>query len=281
MNKYLLLIVILATAACAHVAVTAANVPALLSDQRITRDVDFGSDYGSRLDIYQPADMHAPHPVIVFYYGGAWKTGSKEDYRFVADAFTSRGYVVVIPDYPKYPKVKFQDWQKDAAKSFAWAHEHIKAYGGNPMQVYIVGHSAGAHIGALLAADPSYLKAEKGETSWIRAFAGMAGPYSFEPYEPDFIDMFGPPERYPLMMVDTRISGKQPPMLLLWGKADKDVGYENMEKLEAAIKQKGGEAQVKLYDDMGHIDIIASMAKLSTVTAPVADDIDRFFKQYR
>lgn len=281
MKKYILLIAVFLTASCAQAAVTAANFPTLFSSQKVARNIDFGSKYGSKLDIYQPAEVKDSYPVIVFYYGGAWKTGSKDDYRFVAQEFTSRGYIVVIADYAKYPTVKFPEWQKDAAKSFAWVHNNIAAHKGDPWQTYVLGHSAGAHIGALLATDGNYLYEEQGHPSWIRAFAGLAGPYSFTPDEPDYQDMFGPPERYQYMQVDTFINGGQPPMLLLGGKDDKDVQFSNAEKVAAAIRQKGGEVELKQYDNTNHIDLIASLAVLSTASAPVANDVDAFFKRHQ
>src|SRR6185312_13484382 len=102
-----------------------------------------GSPYGSKLDVYMPADNASSHPVIVFFYGGSWKNGSRSDYRFAAEAFTSRGYVVVIPDYIKYPAAKYPAWQLDGAQAVVWVHDNITRYGGDASALFVLGHSAG------------------------------------------------------------------------------------------------------------------------------------------
>ena len=73
-------------------------------------------------------------PVVVFFYGGSWQSGRRQDYSFVAQALTSRGCVVVIPDYRLYPEANFPAFVEDGAAAFAWVHEHISRFGGDPGQ---------------------------------------------------------------------------------------------------------------------------------------------------
>ncbi len=280
MSKISLLMVtltaLLATA-CSKTALVAANFPAIFSGQKITRDIDFGSPHDQKLDVYVPEGDVKNHPVIVFFYGGAWEYGSKNDYRFAAEAFTSRGYVVVIPDYVKYPKYKFPAWQTDAANAVTWTHNNITKFNGNPNQIFVMGHSAGAQIGALLSTDKSY-----GVRSYIKAFAGLSGPYDFTPEEADYKDMFSTSgENYKNIRVTNFVDGKQPPMLLLWGKDDKVVGEINITHLEAGLKARGGEYKVKFYDNVDHIDTVAALAILARGRAPVVDDVDAWFKRER
>src|SRR5262249_25592652 len=157
-------------------------------------------------------------------------------YRFAGDAFARHGYIAVIPDYRKYPRVRFPAFVEDSAKALAWVYSHIADYGGDRDRIFVAGHSAGAHICAPLTADPHYLAHEGQDRSTvIRGFAGLAGPYAFTPSEPDLEDMFGPPERYPAMQVTTFIDGTQPPMLLLYGGSDTTVRRYNLDRLEARI----------------------------------------------
>lgn len=282
MNKFGLLLVTISSlfaSACSKTAVVAANFPALFSDQQITRNIEFGSDNHSKLDVYVPADNQETHPVIVFFYGGKWEMGSRKIYRFAAEAFTSRGYVVVIPDYIKYPKAKFPAWQEDAAKAVAWVHGNIGKYKGNPEQIVLMGHSAGAQIAALLATDNEYLAKVGGSRSWVKAFAGLAGPYDFTPEDEDLKDMFSTAgDNYNKIRVSNYIDGKQPPMLFLWGKDDKDVGKINIEHVETALKAKGGDYKIIYYDNVDHIDIVAALAVLARSRAPVIDDVDEWFE---
>lgn len=276
MNKYAPLILVLVLCACTSTLKVAANFPAYFSSQEIKRDVHFGSKYSSTADIYIPDNAKTNNPVIVFFYGGAWKYGDKETYRFLAEAFTSRGYVVVIPDYIKYPKYKFPVWQQDAAEAVKWTYKNIGKYGGDNANIYLMGHSAGGQIAALLATDNRY-----GVRRYTRAFAGLAGPYDFTPEEPEYKDMFSTSgKNYRNMRVGSFIDGSQPPMLMLWGSDDETVGKENIEHVEKALKARGGKYKIKIYDDVSHVGIVGATAILARGNAPVVDDVDQWFKQY-
>ncbi|MDI7066444.1 alpha/beta hydrolase, partial [Klebsiella pneumoniae] len=99
-------------------------------------------------------------PVVVFFYGGSWQNGARSDYLFVGQALTSRGFVAVLPDYRTYPDTRFPGFMEDAAAAVRWARDHAAEYGGDPSRIFLMGHSAGAHIVALLATDGHYLAAQ-------------------------------------------------------------------------------------------------------------------------
>jgi hypothetical protein len=63
-----------------------------------TTDIPYGSDPRQKLDVYLPKKRVPNAKVVIFFYGGSWRDGSKTDYRFVAQALTSRGFIVVLPD---------------------------------------------------------------------------------------------------------------------------------------------------------------------------------------
>ncbi|MGO8953261.1 MAG: alpha/beta hydrolase [Rhodomicrobium sp.] len=255
------------------------NLAPAFSGTAIVRDAVYGPEPWQRLDIYGPPRRKTRNlPVVVFFYGGRWTVGSKEIYRFAGDAFAKRGYIAVIPDYSKYPAVRFPAFVEDGAKALAWAYDRIADYGGDPRRIFVAGHSAGAHIGALLAADPSYLAREgKDRSAVVRGFAGLAGPYAFTPDEPDLEDIFGPPERYPAMQVTTFIDGTQPPMLLLYGDADTAVRRYNLDRLEARIREKGGVVKSIVYPGVGHLWIVGALSWVNFRGPPVLDDMLAFF----
>jgi acetyl esterase/lipase len=254
------------------------NSKLALRNTGIIRDQAFGPEPWQRLDIYTRADAGGSRPVIVFFYGGRWTEGAKELYPFVGAAFAKRGFLTVIPDYRKYPSVRFPAFVEDGAKALAWVHDHIADYGGDPKRIFVSGHSAGAHIGALLAANPAYLEREgKIRSEVIRGFAGLAGPYSFTPDEPDLQDIFGPPDRYPSMQVTTFIDGSQPPMLLLYGDADTAVKRYNLDRLALRIKEKGGSVRTIVYPGVDHLWILGALSWVNFRGPPVLDDITAFF----
>ncbi|MEO7367731.1 MAG: alpha/beta hydrolase, partial [Gemmatimonadaceae bacterium] len=149
----------------------------LLSSGQTTRsgDIAYGSDSRQRLDVYRPRARGNPAPVVVFLYGGRWQSGSKDQYRLLGDALARRGVVVVVPDYRLYPKVKFPRWVEDAAQALKWTRNNIARLGGDTAQVWVVGHSSGAHTAVLLALDDHYLRDTGLPASAVRGYVSIAG----------------------------------------------------------------------------------------------------------
>ena len=138
-----------------------------------TLDMAYGNNARQRLDVYRPRKA-GNGKVVVFFYGGSWRTGSKTDYRFVAEALTSRGFIAVLPDYRVYPEVMFPKFVEDSATAVRWVHDHISRFSGDTNHIYLMGHSAGAHIAALLTLDAHYLADAGLERKTIRATAGLS-----------------------------------------------------------------------------------------------------------
>ena len=170
---------------CTAIGTQLANLPTYFDGIAVKRDIVFDSASMQKMDIYLPPGTDKKHGVIVFFYGGRWSSGSKSDYAFVGAAFAKAGYVVAIPDYRKYPDVRFPVFAQDAAAAVAWTADNIGSYGGDTSRIFVAGHSSGAHIGALISADAHYLAALGKPQDTIKAFAGMAGPYAFIPEEAD------------------------------------------------------------------------------------------------
>ncbi len=278
MRATLLLLLAPLLSACMQAGTVLINLPARLAGGHEIRHAAYGPGPLDQLDIYVPTDAAAePRDAIVFLHGGRWTTGRKEDFRFVGAALAQRGFVTVIPDFRKYPAVRFPAFVEDAARALAWVDDHIAEHGGQRDRIFLAGHSSGAHVGALLAADERYLAAQgKDARRLIRAFAGLAGPYAFTPDEPDLVDMFGPPDRFPQMQVPTFIDGGEPPILLLRGARDTSVGAFNHERLAERIRAKQGKVQVIVYPDAGHLGLITAFSDLIP-GAPVVEDLVGFF----
>lgn len=267
--------------ACTSGAFFIANLPQYFSDVKIVRDVAYGDSAHHKLDIYQPKlKAGATAPVIVFLYGGRWQDGHKEQYRFVGLNLAQKGYIVVMPDYAKYPAVKFPVFVEDVARALAWTHDHIEDYGGQVENLYLSGHSSGAHIGGLVASNPEYLRTHDKSRDIISAFAGLSGPYAFVPEAEDLKDMFGPPEKYPLMRTSNFIDGDQPPMFLMHGAEDELVVFKNARKVKQAAEKNGGTVRLKLYEDIDHIDTVATFSWVKSDISSIPEDMVSFFKEY-
>jgi acetyl esterase/lipase len=278
-RPFLVLLVVLFTTACTRVNLAVVNGPAYLQNHYTLQTVAYGPDPVQDLDIYRPENSVESADVIVFFHGGRWTTGRREDYRFLGATLARQGFVVVIPNYRKYPAVRFPVFVEDGAKALAWVHDHIAAHGGNPQRIHLSGHSAGAHIGALLTLNPAYLAAEgKAVPDVIRDFAGLAGPYAFTPREADLRELFGGPDGYPQMQATTFVDGTAPPLLLQYGEADTDVGACNHLRLAQAILAHGGKVKILTYPGVDHIDIISAFTWINR-SSPVMADMVRFFRR--
>lgn len=268
---------------------TVACTPIQLINGAVSRDAfNFASDqpYGTmdrqKLDVYAPKGAKDA-PVLVFVHGGSWRNGERSDYPFLGESFVNQGYVTVVISYRLAPKTVFPGFVEDAALAIKWVKDNINQYGGDPNRVYLMGHSAGAHIAALIALDASYLKAVGLERGALRAVVGVAGPYDFEQFiadNPELREVFGPQGNWARAMPINNVDGANPPMLLLQGLEDTTVDPQNATNLEARIKEKGGRVEVIRYPGLGHTEIIGAVAKAARYLEPkVLPDIVAFLQR--
>jgi acetyl esterase/lipase len=264
---------------CTSLQFALVNASLVSYEGEIVKDVSYGEHQRQALDIYIPKVEQESFPVVVFFHGGRWTEGSKEQYKFVGMTLSNMGYVVVLPNTRLYPEVKFPVFAQDAAKSLAWVYDNISQYKGN-QNLFVSGHSSGAHLGALIVADASFLDAYRLSPGIVNAFAGISGPYDFVPQAPDVRDIFGPPENFPNLVVTNFIDGDEPPMLLLYTGEDETVHVRNLEKLKAGIEKAGGIVETIIYEDGGHAASIAAFSWANPSDLPIPNDIDDFFMRH-
>lgn len=264
---------------CQAVLFRSLNGTAGKTDVVVQRDVVYDPAHQLALDVYRPRDARNA-PVVVFFYGGSWKSGKRSWYRWAGEALAKRGLVVVIPDYRLWPKVRLDGFMQDAARAVAWTHAHANEYGGDPTSLFVMGHSAGAHIGALLATDAHWLAAVGMQPRQLDGFIGLAGPYDFLPLkDPDFINMFGSTHAAQLRSQPVHyVDGDEPPMLLMQGTTDKVVWPRNAQSLAAALRHEGESVELKMYPDIGHSAILLAMSRPFRDKAPVLDDTAHFIR---
>ena len=186
------------------------------------------------------------------------------------------GYSVVIPDYRLYPQVKFQQIMADATAVVEWTKQTLLSADNNSRPLILMGHSAGAHIAAMLTANENYLGQELHQN--ISAFVGLAGPYDFlfdQPYQYELFSELSYLETQPSHFVD----GSEPPMLLLYGKEDKKVHLRNIINMTRAIELKNGQVQTQLYDEVNHTQIVAALSIPLRNRFKVNEDIIYFLEQ--
>lgn len=135
-----------------------ANAPAIPAPKTYA----FGSDAKQALDYWPAAaPIRAGRPpLVVFVHGGAWSMGDKSNGtgKWKPAHFTAEGYAFASLDYRLVPQVRVEDEAADVAHGLAWLIAHAGDLGFDPARVVLMGHSAGAHLVALVATDERYLK---------------------------------------------------------------------------------------------------------------------------
>jgi acetyl esterase/lipase len=228
------------------------------------------------LDAYVPAQAHNA-PVVVFFYGGSWISGKRSWYRFVGDALAANGVVTFIPDYRKYPQVRFPAFVRDAARAVAWVRGHAGEFGGDARHVFVMGHSAGGQIAALLACDQRYLAAVGMRPRDLAGMIGVAGAYDFLPFVESEPEIFGTDaedrhDSQPINFVD----GDEPPMLLLQGSDDRTVLPGNAESMAEHARATDVAVRLNLYPNVGHSGILLTLARGHASRIPTLKDILAF-----
>jgi acetyl esterase/lipase len=231
-----------------------------------TVGIAYGQNERQKLDIYVPEGAAGNiYPVLVFFHGGAWRDGERDGYGFLGRAFAARGIVTVIADYRKTPKVRFPAFVEDAASAIAWVNANISKHRGDPQRMFVMGHSAGAHLAMMAALDRQWLAAKGLDTTVIKGVIGLAGPYDFLPLttESSKIALGAWPNLTETQPI-TFARADAPPLLLLTGDAD------------TVVKQLGGTQRLKIYPRVDHADIVMAIARPFRQKAPVLADVTAF-----
>ncbi|MHC8331104.1 alpha/beta hydrolase [Pseudomonas sp. LB3P25] len=243
-----------------------------------TEGITYGADPRQKLDVYVPRHPMENAPVVVFFYGGSWNSGSRSDYAFVGEALASRGIVAVLADYRLYPQVRYPLFLEDGARAVAWTHEHIRQYSGNPQRLYLMGHSSGAYNVAMLALDPGLLGAVGLSPHNLSGWIGLAGPYDFLPIKnPDVRPVFFWPDSPPRSQPINHVSRGAPPALLIAASDDERVNpARNTGGLARKLREAGVPVQDLYFSRTSHATLVATLSRPMRGLAPVLDVVTAF-----
>ncbi|WP_343611925.1 alpha/beta hydrolase [Novosphingobium sp.] len=242
---------------------------------RLVHDESFGSDKRQKLDVYAPqGQRRLALPIIIFFYGGSWNSGTRNGYSFVGRALASCGFVVAIPDYRLVPAVRYPAFLQDNAAAVHWVRQHGAQWGGDPDRIVLAGHSAGAYNAAMLALDPRWLGADRGA---IKGLIGLAGPYDFLPFsgpivEPTFAGVTDPVSTQPVHYARR----DAPPAFLATADKDRLVEPRNSDALARALGRQGVVVERKSYAHVGHIGLVTAIAIPLRGHASVLEDMVTF-----
>ena len=217
------------------------------------------------LDVYAPKKAENL-PVLVFFYGGSWKSGKKEMYHFLGNRLARRDVIVVIADYPLSPDYEIPAMQASALAAVNWAKDNIDNYGGDPDRIFVSGHSAGGHLASLIAVKENGLKPSVNRKKLAGSILIDAAGLDMYGYLEETSE--GEGKKYLNAFTDDPtvwkeyssmyfLTDKLSPMLILEGERTYPSIRASRERFMMRIKEKGIEdVTVKIYPKKKHIPMI-------------------------
>lgn len=233
-----------------------------------------------KLDLYLPETGKEPHPVVVAIHGGGWAIGDKTNRTFVQPKtgwLNEHGFIVASVNYRLSPKVTHPAHIEDVCQSIAWIQKHIARHGGDPKRIYLLGHSAGAHLAALAAVDQKRLRAAGVDPRAIRGAilidgAGYDLPRQMRTGTPlardagMFVKAF---TLDPKVQQDAspalKVTAKPPPFLILHLK-NRRAATTQAEVLAQALRSKGGSVTVVPVFGKTHMTISWNLGRPGDAT---------------
>jgi acetyl esterase/lipase len=237
---------------------------AIAAEPKIQRDVAYVEPKNERqtLDVYAPNDG-SNHPMVFWIHGGGWRQGDKRGIQQKPQAFVDKGFVFVSTNYRFVPNVTVKEMTSDIAKAIHWTHDHAKDFGGDPNTIFVMGHSAGAHLAALVCTDDRYLKSDGLSLSIIKGCvpvdtaaydtpkrikeSGMTPPESFT-------EVFGSTDELQreLSPVTYLAKGKSIPLFLILHVADRAESKAQSLWFAEKLKEIGVPAKVVAGEGKTH-----------------------------
>jgi acetyl esterase/lipase len=255
---------------------TISMVSVVSGQVRVVSDLDYVAnaeypDKKDRLDVYvPPAASNAP--VIISIHGGGLRQGDKSGHAFVGQRFASAGHVTVVVNHRLSPGVSHPAHIEDIAAAVAWTKRHIAQYGGDPTKLFVIGHSAGAYLAALLVLDPRYLAAHGLTPRDIRGVVPVSGFFYVDrpgvaPDRPK--DTWGIDANvWKAASPGAYVTRDVPPMLLLYADGDDTWRQQQQGEFSTALGQAGQrDTDVRMIRDRTHNSIWSEMAKPDDETA--------------
>ncbi|MFY0641767.1 MAG: alpha/beta hydrolase [Bermanella sp.] len=256
------------------------------------KDLSYAQDDRHTLDIYMPKHKKSDD-IIVFIHGGAWDTGNKNEYQFAGLAFNELGYITVVPNYRLYPQVQFPHFIEDIAKAVASIPSHLSSINRHqqtPLNIILIGHSAGAHTAAMLATQPSYLKNANANVH-LKACIGLAGPYDLPLDDPlvigkfdgvtlhdiseNYIDLgheHNAHEANPINLATVNTTK----MYLIHGEADETVGPYHSQRFANMLKHLQVPHEYTTYPQVNHRHLVGGLSLFGRKLNPVFRDIKAY-----
>ncbi|MFO0889399.1 MAG: alpha/beta hydrolase [Isosphaeraceae bacterium] len=239
---------------------------------RAHRDIPYGDTGNPRqtLDVFAPGGGK-DHPIVFWIHGGGWQAGDKSDLQVKPGAFVERGFVFVSANYRLLPEAGIAEMAGDVARAIRWTHDHAKEYGGDPGRFFIMGHSAGAQLAALVCTDGRYLRAQGLSPAILRGCVPVDGDTYDVPMQIATVEQrrkdiyrrkFGGEESQRALSPVTHVAGGKgiPPVLALHVAGHPETTAQSR-RLVDALRAAGVPARAFAAEGKDHGSINADLGK--------------------
>jgi len=251
-------------------------VPAAVAQPTLA-DLPYGSEPRQSVDVYLPAQPRGP--ILVMVHGGAWMAGHKR-LPAVVDAklqhwVREQGWILVSVGYRLVPQVQVPQQGEDVARAIALVQARAAGWGGDPGQLLLMGHSAGAHLVALASASPQLLH-QAGARPWrgtvVLDSAALDTTALMQRRHLRFYDRAfgGDPAVWRAASPTDALGAGPPPMplLLVCSQPRGDGSCAQSQQFAARVRALGGQAQV-LEQPLDHHQINAELGSPGAYTRAV------------
>lgn len=258
----------------------------------VIKDITYGEAPRQKLDIYKPVRTKKDPllPVHVFVHGGAWKMGNKNQHSGMGDFYAARGVILVAVNYRLFPKDPHPAQVEDVAAALRWVHDHIAEHGGDRNRLVLSGHSAGAHLVALVATDEGYLLRHKLHTDMLAAVVPVdTASFDFTKRETGgpvvravnriIHENFGPEEaqlKAASPVYQAPSNSRLPPFYLFVTDERPDAVKQTRDFAEVLNKAGAPASELNIIDGLSHRAMAQSMSQAGS---PIAQRLLRLLEQ--
>lgn len=244
----------------------------------------YGADSLQKLDFWQ-ATGTKPTPLIVFVHGGGWKRGDKSNATGAekVDHLVGEGYALASINYRLVPDATVEQQASDVAAAVAWLRGHAETLGIDPTRIVLMGHSAGAHLVALVGTDPQYFTKAGLSYNDLRGVITLDGACYDVPRQiaeggrfmrGTYLQAFGDdPVRQRALSPTYQAAAPNAPAFLI-AHINRTDGTAQSEALAAALRQAGTSVEVAAFEGKGlrgHMEINRALGRDDYPATAVVD----------
>ncbi len=253
-------------------------------------EYSYGNDPLQRLDFHKAAGMKAKAPLVVFVHGGGWKRGDKRNATGSEKAghYTGLGYHFASINYRLVPATTVEQQAADVAAAIAWLVKDAKRLGIDADRIVLMGHSAGAHLSALVGTDPQYLRGAGLDLNLLDGVIPIDGAAYDVPsqmkdggrmMQDTYVQAFGTdPARQKALSPFHHAAGPNAPAFLILH-VEREDGKRQSEALAAALQKAGTKVEINAFAGKGLKGHAEINRKLGDPAYPATPVVDRWLQE--